>query len=241
MRIVSTATLMLIVGTAHAQYSNPEVARHVAAARAIAGEHAGMVDRLCPRPDTERAGTTPRGGPRPTPPRESWHAEPVKVFDNFYFVGEIEFSAWAVTTSDGIVVIDPIFDYSVEDEVVNGLTKLGLDPTDILYVIVSHGHYDHAGGAKLLQERFGARVLMSAADWDMLERDKPAWLPRRDIEVNRRPEAHGRRHDARDALHSGPHERHDLDVDPGTRRRRTTRGGALGRHAVQLRARRRAL
>ena len=65
----------------------------------------------------------------------------------------------------------------------NGLTKLGLDPADIRYVIVSHGHYDHAGGAKLLQERFGARVLMSAADWDMLERDKPAWLPRRDIEV----------------------------------------------------------
>jgi hypothetical protein len=32
MRIVSTATLMLIAGTAHAQYSNPEVARHVAEA-----------------------------------------------------------------------------------------------------------------------------------------------------------------------------------------------------------------
>jgi metallo-beta-lactamase class B len=183
MRILSTATLMLLAGTAHGQYSNPDVARHVAAARTIAGEHAGMVDRLCPRPDTERAGTTPRRGPRPTPPRESWHAEPVKVFDNLYFVGEIEFSAWAVTTSDGIIVIDPIFDYSVEDEVVGGLTKLGLDPKDIRYVIVSHGHYDHAGGAKLLQERFNARVLMTAADWDMLERDKPAWLPRRDVEV----------------------------------------------------------
>jgi metallo-beta-lactamase class B len=94
-----------------------------------------------------------------------------------------EFATWAVTTSAGIVVIDPIFDYSVEDEVVGGLTKLGLDPKAIRYVIVSHGHYDHAGGAKLLQERFGARVLLSAADWDLLEREKPSWLPRRDIEV----------------------------------------------------------
>jgi metallo-beta-lactamase class B len=107
----------------------------------------------------------------------------VKVFDNFYFVGMTEFSAWAVTTSAGIIVIDPLFDYSVEDEVVEGLRKLGLDPADIEYVLISHGHLDHAGGAKLLQERFGARVLLTAADWDLLDRDNPAWKPRRDIEI----------------------------------------------------------
>jgi metallo-beta-lactamase class B len=94
-----------------------------------------------------------------------------------------EFSSWAVSTSAGIIVIDPLFDYSVEDEVVEGLRKLGLNPADIEYVLVSHGHLDHAGGAKLLQERFGARVLLTAADWDLLERDNPPWRPRRDIEI----------------------------------------------------------
>jgi metallo-beta-lactamase class B len=169
--------------TAVAQTPNPEVERHVAAARAAAGEHMAMVDRLCPMPGAAGPAGGPRGGPRAVPPRESWHAEPVKVFDNFYFVGQTEFSAWAVTTSEGIIVIDPIFDYSVEDEVVDGLRKLGFDPADIKYVIVSHGHFDHAGGAKLLQERFGARVLLTAADWDLLERDNPPWKPRRDIEI----------------------------------------------------------
>jgi metallo-beta-lactamase class B len=140
-----------------------------------------MVERLCPTPGTAR-----RPGPRPpegAPPRESWHAEPAKVFDNLYFVGMTEFSAWAITTSEGIIIIDPVFDYSVEDEVVEGLRKLGFDPATIRYVIVSHGHYDHAGGAKLLQERFGARVLLSAADWDLLDRDNPSWKPRRDMVV----------------------------------------------------------
>ena len=87
-----------------------------------------------------------------------------------------------MTTSDGIIVIDALFDYSVEDEIVNGLTKLGLDPTHIKYVLVSHGHTDHAGGARLLQDRFGARVIMSAADWDLIARNTGAWpKPKRDM------------------------------------------------------------
>ena len=170
-------------GSAVAQTANPNVERHIAAARAVAGEHATMVDRLCPNLSVARPVQGNRTAPPGAPARESWHAEPAKVFDNFYFVGMTEFSAWAVTTSAGIIVIDPLFDYSVEDEVVEGLRKLGFDPADIEYVLISHGHLDHAGGAKLLQERFGARVLLTAADWDLLDRDNPSWKPRRDIEI----------------------------------------------------------
>lgn len=171
---------LVAVGTALAQ--SAAVDMHVAAARAAAGEHADMVSRLCPA----EAASAPRPGRPPqrgAPSRDDWYAEPVKVFDNLYYVGMTEFSTWAVTTSDGIIVIDPIFDYSVEAEVVEGLRKLGFDPADIRYVLVSHGHGDHAGGAKFLQEEFGARVLLGAADWDLLDDSSPSWKPRRDIEV----------------------------------------------------------
>ena len=96
----------------------------------------------------------------------------MKVFDNLYYVGEREYSSWAVTTSAGIIIIDPIYDYSVEEQVVGGSKKLGLDPAQIKHVVVSHAHRDHAGGAWYLQERFGARVLLTAPDRDMLERNK---------------------------------------------------------------------
>jgi metallo-beta-lactamase class B len=187
-RWITAAALMAIVSAANAQ--NARVDEHVAAARAVAQEHAGMVDRLCPSNAVAgrtggpgRAGGPGRGAPRGTPAREDWYAEPVRVFDNLYFVGMTEFSTWAVTTSDGIIIIDPIFDYSVEAEVVDGLRTLGFDPADIRYVIVSHGHGDHAGGAKFLQDNFGARVLLGPADWDLLEQQNPSWKPRRDIEV----------------------------------------------------------
>jgi metallo-beta-lactamase class B len=69
-------------------------------------------------------------------------------------------------------------------EIDQGLAKLGLDPGDIRYVIVSHGHSDHAGGARFLQEKYDARIILSAADWDLLERTGGDWLkPRRDIEA----------------------------------------------------------
>jgi metallo-beta-lactamase class B len=180
------ATLMAAAAFALAAAQPAEVERHIAAARAAAGtEHAGMVERLCPegRGAPARAPAARAGGASADPPRDSWHAEPQQVFDNLYFVGMTEFASWAVTTSDGIIVIDPLFDYSVEDEVVGGLRKLGFDPADVRYVLVSHGHLDHAGGAKLLQQRFGARVLMSAADWDMIERQKPRWQPARDLVI----------------------------------------------------------
>lgn len=175
-----TIALLFAAGSAWAQ--NPSVDAHIAAARAVAGEHAEMVGRLCPR-ETAAAPSPRRAPQRGAPSLEDWYREPVKVFDNLYYVGMTEFSTWAVTTSDGIIVIDPVFDYSVEAAVVDGLRKLGFDPADIHYVLVSHGHGDHAGGAKFLQEEFDARVLLGAADWDLLDESNPSWKPRRDMEV----------------------------------------------------------
>ena len=101
----------------------------------------------------------------------------MKVFDNLYFVGQTEYSAWVVTTTEGMILIDTLFDYSVEEEVAGGLKKLALDPVMIRYAVVTHPHPDHHGGAKFLQDRFRTRVLMSAADWDVIDRltgTKPA-------------------------------------------------------------------
>jgi metallo-beta-lactamase class B len=155
---------------------------HIAAARAAArGDWTALFDRTCGSLTPSPAGGGATAGAQATLARDNWHAEPVKVFDNLYFIGQSEFSAWAVTTSDGIIVMDSIFDYSVEDEVVNGLAKLGLDPKQVKYVIISHAHGDHVGGARFLQER-GAHIVMSAADWDLMERARVNFAkPTRDV------------------------------------------------------------
>jgi metallo-beta-lactamase class B len=196
-----------VLGSASAQFAPPgpvptsapgvsaRAQKHIEDARAAAGTMwGGVFQPVCngaislatpPAPRAAgpgRAGAGGRAGGAPAAPaRETWYAEPQKVFDNLYFVGQTEYSAWAITTSQGIIVLDAIFDYSVEAEVDEGLRKLGLNPADIKYVVISHAHLDHAGGAKHLQEKYGARLVMSAADYDLLDQQNPSWKPKRDM------------------------------------------------------------
>jgi metallo-beta-lactamase class B len=110
----------------------------------------------------------------------------VKVFDNLYYVGSSHAnnqSAWAVTTSEGIILIDSTYDYTVEELITNGLKKVGLDPAQIKYVILHHAHGDRYFGAKYLQNTYRARLIMTEADWDVLAKsNEPAELkPRKDM------------------------------------------------------------
>jgi metallo-beta-lactamase class B len=194
--------LLLAVSTLSAQDGNDTRDAHVAAAKAAAGEDfENLFTFQCygpgpgdPRPagaiapaaaaQQGRGGQRPIGQRPPGPPdRSTWYAEPVKVFDNLYFFGQSEYAVWAITTSQGIIVLDTIFDYSVEDEVAGGMKKLGLDPANIKYAIVSHAHPDHDGGARFLQDHYGTRVIMSPADWDVLDKRTNGTKPKRDIEA----------------------------------------------------------
>ena len=164
--------------------------RLVADAKRAAGlDHPGTFLRICVAPDNLNTAPRPApaaAGPRTVPDRATWYAAPYKVFDDLYFVGTRIHSAWALTTSDGIVVIDTPFDYASEPEIVDGLTALKLDPRNIKYVLISHAHGDHDQGAALLQSRYGAKVVMGVADWDAtLQRPATAARggPKRDIAV----------------------------------------------------------
>ena len=152
-------------------------------------EFLGTLVRTCLLPQSGGENTSDTvpdyvANPAKVPPRDSWYAEPAKVFDDLYFVGGKVHSSWALTTRDGIILIDTIFPYNSEELIVGGMQKLGLDPKQIKYIIMSHAHADHIGGAEMLQKKYGAKVVMGAPDWESVEKYPNRYktmAPRRDI------------------------------------------------------------
>ncbi|KAH7025172.1 beta-lactamase-like protein [Microdochium trichocladiopsis] len=105
-------------------------------------------------------------------------APATEVFKNFYFVGQAAWSSSAYDTGDGLVIYDTLASSAeIESIVLPGLAKFGFTGHDIKYVLVSHEHFDHYGGARYLQQNFGAAVVASADCWKALEALSPTANP----------------------------------------------------------------
>jgi metallo-beta-lactamase class B len=164
----------------------------VAKAKAAAGSDAMLQERfnkMCTALGPQNAGTLLRNeGKTPPPPHQ---IEPIKIFDNLYFFGLNTIGAWAIPTSQGIILIDALNNPMEAETIIEpSLKKVGLNPADVKTIIVGHGHFDHFGGAPYFQQKYGSHVVMSKLDWDMIE--TPAGsrgasatrpLPKRDVEI----------------------------------------------------------
>jgi len=189
--LIACAAAALLAAQAPARRDfDAEYRAAVQAAKDAAGfEFLGTLVRTCLLPQSGGENTTDNvpdfvANPAKAPARETWYADPAKVFDDLYFVGGKVHSSWALTTRDGIILIDTIFPYNSEELIVGGMQKLGLDPKQIKYIIISHAHTDHIGGAEMLQKKYGARVVMGAPDWDTVEKYPNRYktmAPKRDI------------------------------------------------------------
>jgi len=161
----------------------------VAEARRSAGtEWAGTFLRLCvpspPAAGRGRGAAAANAAPPGPPARSTWYAEPAKVADNFYFLGTRIHNAWALVGSEGIIVFEALFDYAAPDEIADGMRKLGLDVNRVRYVVISHAHGDHDGGAKFLQDKMPkARLVYGGPDWDLVDKstNRPGGKPKRDL------------------------------------------------------------
>ncbi|MFG1710452.1 MBL fold metallo-hydrolase [Nonomuraea sp. M3C6] len=110
--------------------------------------------------------------------------KPLRIFDNVAVVGTDFVSATALVTSQGVILIDALGSpEEAEKIIIPELRSVGVDPTKIKYVVAAHGHSDHFGGAQYLADRYGARVMMSPADWNLIAAESPANAPKRDLEI----------------------------------------------------------
>ena len=165
-----------------AQSADTGTAHKAAATALLNSNNSGAARLACPATISAAPTPNPPGGGRgrgaagPT-----WYAEGGQVFDNLYLLTTKTNSAWAVNTSAGIILVDTLFGYAAQDEIVDGLKRVGLDPANIKYIVVSHAHGDHDGSVKFLQDTYNPRIIMGPKDWELAARE--ANPPRRDMDA----------------------------------------------------------
>src|SRR5262245_12998804 len=62
--------------------------------------------------------------------KEAQWVKPFKMFDNLYYVGMKEYASYLITTSGGLILIDPTFEH-LANAVLDNVKALGFNPRDI--------------------------------------------------------------------------------------------------------------
>jgi metallo-beta-lactamase class B len=158
--VIAATGLAQTAATPEPLRQGPAAQAHFAAASKIAGvDYDTAAKRLC----MLRVGA-PEGAAHPH------RLAPVKLFDNLWYIGTDYVGTFAIKTSAGIILIDSM--NNPEDAktiVLPGLKQAGLDPAQLKYVLLSHGHFDHFGGAATIKAAVpSVRIGSSEADWNLM-------------------------------------------------------------------------
>lgn len=95
---------------------------------------------------------------------DQWNTpqDPFRVHGNTWYVGTRGLSSILIETNDGLVLIDGGLPQSAALIDAN-IRELGFDTRDVKAILLSHPHYDHAGGIAALQRLTGASVFTGVA------------------------------------------------------------------------------
>ncbi len=95
------------------------------------------------------------------------YIKPGRIFGNLYFVGTRPASTHVIDTGDGLILIDPGYQDSLY-LVLHNMWEVGLDPRNLRYILITHGHCDHMNATKALVELTGAKTFFPKLDMPLL-------------------------------------------------------------------------
>ncbi len=89
--------------------------------------------------------------------------DPFEVVHGVYYIGGAWVGSYLIDTGDGLILIDAMMPQTVY-LLFESIRKLGFDPKDIKYILISHAHYDHCGGIAQVAHYTDAEIFMGKED-----------------------------------------------------------------------------
>lgn len=101
--------------------------------------------------------------------RSPWlyDVQPFEIVPDVYYVGNESVSSHLFDTGDGLLLLDTTYAQTAY-LLLESIRKLGFNPADIRWILHSHAHIDHFGATRMLQEKYGCKTYMPAADMPLL-------------------------------------------------------------------------
>lgn len=103
--------------------------------------------------------------------KEPWRlrAPAFAVADNLYYIGNRNVSCHLLNTEAGLVLIDTAFARTTY-LLTESIRSLGMNPSGIELILLTHGHVDHCGAARRIKELSGAVIALGEKDVKTVER-----------------------------------------------------------------------
>ena len=94
------------------------------------------------------------------------YAEPFRIYGDLYYVGDSWVCVHLIDTGDGLLLLDA-GNVGATAMLIHSIWKLGYDPADVRWIVLSHGHLDHFGAVNFFTKMFNTEILMGAPDAEM--------------------------------------------------------------------------
>jgi metallo-beta-lactamase class B len=88
---------------------------------------------------------------------------PFRIFGNVWYVGDSWVCVHLIDTGDGLLLLDG-GNIGATAMLVNAIWEAGFNPADVKWMVMSHGHLDHIGGALFFRRMFGTKLYLGEPD-----------------------------------------------------------------------------
>lgn len=98
--------------------------------------------------------------------QESRYVHPFQIYGNVWYVGDSWVCVHLIDTGNGLLLIDS-GNCGATAMLIQAIWEAGFNPADVKWIVHSHGHVDHIGGANYFKKMFGTKLYLGAPDAQM--------------------------------------------------------------------------